>query len=146
MVAEAAAIATPGLAEPASDPLAGAELYRDVERFSRFAEHRTGGVGEQAATVWLANTMALAGFSIDRQEVPVPIFVPELASLTVGQDVVQGFPLWPPTCTGPQGLAGCLSITPEPGRVALLDFGALPDQRQTRRVTTPRHGAPTRIR
>lgn len=98
-----------------ADFLSGENLYQDVVTYSRFGEHRTATDGENQTTEWIAEQLQAAGLQTSFQPLSVETFFVHRTSLTVDNQRVECFPLWPPRSTGPR---------PIRARLALLSAGA----------------------
>ncbi|MDP2919171.1 MAG: hypothetical protein Q8O43_02995 [Dehalococcoidia bacterium] len=96
------------------DYLSGIRLFKDVEKYVSFGEHRTGSAGESAATEWIADELEKAGLKTSRQEITLRQFCIRESRLTIGNRSVQCFPWWFPHGTGPVPLSA---------RLAHLDAG-----------------------
>ncbi|HSI51961.1 MAG TPA: hypothetical protein VLA61_27160 [Ideonella sp.] len=82
---------------PAADPLAGTQLYADVQHYASLGEHRFGSPADQATSDWLAAELKHVGlqtsfqpFTMGRQ------YQLESASVTVGEARLQALPFWWP--------------------------------------------------
>src|SRR6185503_13133079 len=51
----------------AADPLSGAALYADVQRYESFGSHRYGSPGADRALTWIAEELEHAGLSVSSQ-------------------------------------------------------------------------------
>src|SRR5690242_19224199 len=58
------AMVSPALA---ADPLSGAALYADVQRYDGFGTHRYGSAGAEAALDWIAVELERAGLNVSSQ-------------------------------------------------------------------------------
>lgn len=103
----------------ATDPLSGAALYADVVRYDALGEHRTGTAGDRATSDWLARELSAAGYRVQRQTFPVPVFELKSAAVEVGGARLEAFPIWTPQAGK---VSGPLSTDARPGAVALLSF------------------------
>jgi hypothetical protein len=86
-------LTTPARAE--DDPLAGARLYADVERYASFGIHRYGTDGDRATTDWMAGEMRKAGLAVAFQNFSLgkQYFV-DKASVAIGNETVDALPFW----------------------------------------------------
>jgi hypothetical protein len=113
---------------PAGDPLSGARLFADVERYTALGEHRSGGPANRAAARWLAGRLQRAGYATTTPEWPLTLFDLQTRRLEVGGRPVECFPLWFPRTTAPGGVSGPLrrfdpaSSASLAGAVALIEF------------------------
>ncbi len=91
-------IALSRLATPAhsqDDPLAGARLYADVERYASFGIHRYGTEGDRATTDWIADEMRKAGLAVEFQNFALgKQYFSDTASVTIGSDKIDALPFW----------------------------------------------------
>jgi hypothetical protein len=62
-----AAMLSASLPASAADPLSGASLYRDVQRYDGFGTHRYGSQGAEQALDWIAGELAQAGLAVSSQ-------------------------------------------------------------------------------
>jgi hypothetical protein len=108
-------------ARAAADPLSGAALYADLVRYDGLGEHRTGTVGDLATSRWLAQELRAAGYRVEAQTVPQPVFELQAAFVEAGGTRIEAFPLWTPRAGQ---AAGTLSREARPGAVAVLSFPA----------------------
>jgi len=107
------------------DFFSGEKLYHDVVTYARFGEHRTATRGEEETTEWIGRELESAGVKTSSESFPVETYFVTETKLTVGQHIVDCFPLWPPCWTGPQGIRGPLALVgaskiPLKGRVAVV--------------------------
>lgn len=109
-------------ARSAVDPLAGEALYADVKTYAGLGEHRTGTVGDDATTVWLARALKVAGYVVERQAFDYPVFELARADLMLGGRTLDAFPYWTPRTTPAGGLTAPLSMTGGPGKIMLVDL------------------------
>lgn len=92
-------------------------MLRDVARYERLGEHRTGTKGDLAASRWIARSLEAAGLPARLHELSLQQFFLTACRLTVGRRAVESFPLWFPRTTGPRGVSGPLA----PGQADVLD-------------------------
>lgn len=92
----------------ASGILSGESLYRDVVNYARLGEHRSATKGEAETTDWLAERLGACGLQVSFQPCPADTFFVHRTGLTVGDEQVECFPLWPPTWTGETPVEGRL--------------------------------------
>ena len=85
-----------------ADFLSGESLYRDVVTYSQFGEHRTATDGENKTTDWIAERLKAADLQTTFQSFPVETYFVDETSLTVPDQQMDCFPLWPPCWTGPR--------------------------------------------
>ncbi len=50
-----------------ADPLSGAALYADVQRYDSFGSHRYGSPGAERALAWIAEELERAGLKVSSQ-------------------------------------------------------------------------------
>jgi len=83
----------PGRAQ--DDPLAGAKLYADVERYGSFGIHRYGTEGDRGTTDWIADEMRKAGLAVTFQNFSLgKQYFSDKASVTIGGDSIDALPFW----------------------------------------------------
>ncbi len=86
------------------NPLSGANLFRDVQRYVDFGEHRTATEVDIKTAQWLAKELRAAGYSTEFQPFNAVQFFPAQISLKVGGKSLSAFPLWYPKTTDPRVL------------------------------------------
>ena len=78
-----------------ADPLSGAALYADVQRYDSFGPHRYGSPGAERALDWIAEELERAGLKVSSQRFALPRqYDLEAATLTVGNEMRQVVPQW----------------------------------------------------
>jgi len=77
-------------------PLSGAALYRDVEAYTAFGDHRSGGPADQATADWLSGRMTGLGYDCRFQSLDLPGFEIKACGFAAGGEFIPGFPVWPP--------------------------------------------------
>jgi hypothetical protein len=88
-----AAMADPALAD--DDPLDGARLFADVERYGSFGLHRYGSPGAHAAIDWIAEGLGGAGLAVSKQSFTLGRqYVHEQGELSVGGQRLDVVPQW----------------------------------------------------
>jgi len=96
--AAACAIAASGTIVPgsaAAQPLDGATLMADVQRYQSFGAHRYGSPGAQQAFDWIAGELRAAGFSVSDQPFDMGRqYLLRRATLTVGGHTLEVRPQW----------------------------------------------------
>jgi hypothetical protein len=92
------------------DPLSGEALYRDVERYVAFGEHRTGTDVDLATSAWIRAELAAAGFEVTDLPFPVRVFDMKSCWVKVGERSYEGYPEWYPTATGPEPVTAPLTL------------------------------------
>ena len=81
--------------KPATNPFTGEQLFKDVQTYVAFGEHRTGTEADGKTAEWLKSTLAAAGFTTSYQDFPLNQYFHERASLRLGDQSVEVFPAWP---------------------------------------------------
>ena len=56
----------------AADPLSGAALYADVQRYDSFGSHRYGSPGAERALAWIAGELERTGLNVSSQRFSLP--------------------------------------------------------------------------
>ncbi|HZX84855.1 MAG TPA: hypothetical protein VFF19_14900, partial [Reyranella sp.] len=78
-----------------ADPLSGAALYADVQRYDGFGSHRYGSPGAERALAWIAEELERAGLSVSSQPFSLPRqYEFETATLAVDSEVRPIMPHW----------------------------------------------------
>src|SRR5215204_298184 len=78
-----------------ADPLSGAALYADVQRYDSFGLHRYGSPGTERALAWIAGELERAGLSVSSQSFSLPRqYEFETATLAVDGEVRPVMPQW----------------------------------------------------
>jgi hypothetical protein len=78
-----------------ADPLSGAALYADVQRYDSFGSHRYGSPGAERALAWIAEQLEGAGLGISSQPFSLPRqYEFETATLAVDSEVRPVMPHW----------------------------------------------------
>lgn len=88
-------------------------LFRDVETYERFGDHRTGAPGDHATTRWLSRRLSGLGLQTERIPFPHEVFHFSEAGVELADARMPAFPIWPVLQAGEL----C-------GRLALADAGA----------------------
>lgn len=106
------------------DPLTGARLYADVERYVALGRHRTGSRADHATAEWLAEALIVAGFRVERQEWHFDRYDVGRACVTASGQRVFGLPQWPVRTTKPGGIrAKAAPIDGDlRGKIAVVSF------------------------
>jgi hypothetical protein len=79
----------------AADPLSGAALYADVQRYESFGVHRYGSPGAERALSWIGDELQKAGLSVSSQTFSLARqYEVEAATLTVGDERRAVLPKW----------------------------------------------------
>ena len=114
---------------PGADPLSGAALYRDVETYSGFGEHRTGGAPDHTTSRWLAAELKRAGCETELVPWRTQQFFLDRCELTVGNKQLEAFPVWWPKATRQVGtradLAPLEATTTTKGAIAFAAVDGL---------------------
>lgn len=76
--------------------LTGHSLFRNVERFAGFGDHRTGTAADEATVQWLMKELQTAGFQVERQSFELQQFFPAEQSLLIRGKALPVFPHWYP--------------------------------------------------
>lgn len=112
----AATARTPSPQEIAAMP--DAVIEADLRRYVAFGEKQAGGPGDAACGEWLAEELAGAGFSVERQAFDAPFFTAAKAELTVEGTTTAVYPQPIVRTTGPDGVSGPLVRVDGAGRFA----------------------------
>ncbi len=99
--------------EPVADPFDGERLFADVVAYSDFGDHRTASAEDYRTAEWLETRMSEAGLETERQPFSTEQFMLDEVSVTVGGRAIEGYPLWIPAATSPEGVAGALRVIDE---------------------------------
>ena len=79
----------------AADPLSGAALYADVQRYESFGVHRYGSAGAERALSWIGEELERAGLSVSSQRFSLSHqYEVETATLSVGGERRSVLPQW----------------------------------------------------
>lgn len=120
------------------DPLAGARLFRDVETYYWFGDHRTATEPDLKTSEWLRGRLKAAGLQAEFFRWTLDHFFLDQCALTIAGKPFESFPLWQPRATGAQGLSAPLvSFTQAmddatlKGRIVLFGADALAGQSRT---------------
>src|SRR5437868_12869856 len=90
-----AALSQTSPARAQDDPLAGAKLYADVQRYAAFGIHRFGTDADRGTTDWIADELAKAGFAVAFQEFSLgKQYFLGRATITIGSDSIEAMPFW----------------------------------------------------
>lgn len=103
-------------------------LFRDVETYEAFGDHRTGSPADAATAQWIADRLNKAGLRADLQLLPASSFRRfnfERAALLASGHAVDLFPIWPAAATPEAGLRGPLVDTGANAPALLADAIAL---------------------
>lgn len=106
----------------------GQALQDDVARYAEMGPHRSGGPGDIASRDWLAETLRANGFSVEVQAVEVDAWHHIAATLSIGDNDFNGFPLaLPPTDPNMMTGEGPLRSADRagPGDIALVELTPL---------------------
>jgi len=78
-----------------TDPLSGAALYADVQRYDSFGSHRYGSPGAERALAWIAGELERAGLKVSSQRFSLPRqYEFEAATLVVDGETRPVMPHW----------------------------------------------------
>jgi hypothetical protein len=110
-----------------TQPEVGAHLYGDVVTYDGFGSHRTGSVGDARTSAWVAERLALAGFTVDRLPFAIEVFEPTACFAEVGRRRAPAFPLWPPVSTPAGGVSGRLELGTAAGGLAVVRLPYAPN-------------------
>jgi len=78
-----------------ADPLSGAALYADVQRYDSFGPHRFGSPGAERALAWIAEELERAGLKVSSQRFSLPRqYEFQAATLSVGNETRPVVPQW----------------------------------------------------
>jgi hypothetical protein len=78
-----------------ADPLSGAALYADVQRYDSFGPHRYGSPGAERALAWIAEELERAGLKVSSQRFSLPRqYDFQAATLSVGGETRPVVPQW----------------------------------------------------
>ena len=78
-----------------ADPLSGATLYADVQRYDSFGPHRYGSPGAERALAWIAGELENAGLKVSSQHFSLPRqYEFEAATLVVDGETRPVMPHW----------------------------------------------------
>jgi hypothetical protein len=78
-----------------ADPLSGAALYADVQRYESFGPHRYGSPGAERALAWIAEELEHAGLKVSSQRFSLPRqYDFEAATLSVDGETRPVMPQW----------------------------------------------------
>lgn len=86
------------------NPLAGENLFRDVQAYSNLGEHRTGNAVDLKTSEWIESNLKTAGFETRFQSFRTPQFFPVETILKIDGQSFEAFPLWFPHTTNPRVL------------------------------------------
>lgn len=92
------------------NPLDGQSLFHTVSRWSQYDDHLTGSDSDQATSQWLGERLSKAGYQVEFQELPLPLFSFEGAELKVNNQEVPCFPIWTPMSTGETPITAPLAL------------------------------------
>lgn len=106
--------------------LGGEALFRSVERYAAFGDHRTGTEGDRATTEWLAARLGRLGFAVELQRFELRQYFPDSHRVVVGAAAVEVFPHWlPPVSAVPiHAPLRELSAASLAGHIAYVDADA----------------------
>ena len=93
-----------------ADPLSGPSLFKSVQKYASFGDHRTGGEGDIATTEWLLNELEANEIAVVPQTFNLRQFFPSRQILKLDDHQVEAFPHWFP------------QITQQPIRAPLASF------------------------
>src|SRR5262245_13521435 len=84
------------MSPPASaNPLSGAALYADVQRYDSFGPHRYGSTGAERALAWIAEELERADLKVSSQRFALARqYDLEAATLTAGDETRAVMPQW----------------------------------------------------
>src|SRR5262245_47908170 len=82
------------------DPLDGKALYRDVQEYAAFGEHRTATAADVKTSQWLKRQLESAGYRARLMPFRLKQFFPRKTELKVAGEVLPSFPMWWPHPTG----------------------------------------------
>ena len=78
-----------------ADPLSGAALYADVQRYDSFGSHRYGSPGAERALAWIAEELERAGLKVSSQPFTLPRqYDVDAATLAVDAETRPVMPQW----------------------------------------------------
>ncbi len=97
------------LPSKANDPLSGEALFNDVITYANMGDHRTGGKGDKATTLWLTQALSQAGYDVAKQPFSLKQFFPEHVAVTVNAKTISAFPHWFPKPTHEAGFTAPLA-------------------------------------
>ena len=106
------------------NPLSGANLFRDVQKYSDLGEHRTATEVDLKTSAWIEKELKSAGFATQFQSFKTVQFFPSETSLKVAGKNYEAFPLWFPLTTNPRTLRAPLRKAGEQtsAHIALVKF------------------------
>jgi len=96
--------------DPAPDPMDGARLFADVERYTGFGVHRTAHPGDLQTASWVRDELERAGFEADLLPWKVNQVFLEAVSLEADGTPFDAFPAWYPNRTGPVPLVADMAL------------------------------------
>ena len=78
-----------------ADPLSGATLYADVQRYDSFGPHRYGSPGAEQALAWIAEELERAGLKVSTQRFTLARqYDVDGATMTIDGQTRQVLPQW----------------------------------------------------
>jgi hypothetical protein len=83
-------------------------LLDDVRFYDSLGDHRTATAADHATSDWLARRLGEAGFAVDLQAFPAPLFVSGRCEIRTDGDAISAFPAWPVATTPEEGLSAPL--------------------------------------
>lgn len=98
------------------------QLVADLRAWDAIADHRTGSSGDRATAQWLANEIQAVGLQPKVAEFGFSRRVLGDCSVTVGDQRIEGVPLFDGSFTQSSGLQGRLGEPGEPDTIALVEF------------------------
>lgn len=106
---------------PAIDP---ETLMRQIEEFDALGIHRTGTAGDNAATKWLIEQLAVAGVRGESHEFRFPLLSTGRAAVEIGSVPIDGHAQMDAGLTPRGGVSGPLvpAESPRPGAIAVLEI------------------------
>jgi hypothetical protein len=92
-----------------SNPLAGEKLFRDVEAYYNFGDHRTATAADLKTSEWLRGRLRAAGLQAEFFHWMLDHFFLDECALIVEGKTFESFPLWQPKTTGARGVRAPLA-------------------------------------
>jgi hypothetical protein len=96
-IAFAGVFASTAVFAQSADPLAGPNLYADVERYAAFGIHRFGTSADRDTTDWIAHELKQAGFAVEFQSFTLAKQYSTAASnIRINEQAIPALPFWWP--------------------------------------------------
>ena len=92
-----------------SNSLAGEKLFRDVETYYNFGDHRTATEADLKTGEWLRGRLRAAGLQAEFFNWTLDHFFLDRCALTVDGKQIESFPLWQPKATAVSGVSAPLT-------------------------------------